>query len=65
MITLSEQRKLTFNRLLKDIKGTRCCVFKVRQYIESLPSVSYGRCHVQTSDTPDRTEASIGLKLTS
>ena len=32
MLTSSNQRKLTFNCLLKDIKGSKCCVFKVRQY---------------------------------
>ena len=33
MMTLSKQRKFTFNSLLEDIKGSKCCVIKVRQYI--------------------------------
>ena len=33
MVTLSKQRKFTFNSLLEDIRGCKCCVIKVRQYI--------------------------------
>ena len=33
MMTLSKQRKFTFNSLLEDIRGSWCCVIKVRQYI--------------------------------
>ena len=33
MVTLSMQRKFTFNSLLGDIRGSWCCVIKVRQYI--------------------------------
>ena len=33
MMTLSKQRKFTFNSLLEDIRGSLCCVNKVRQYI--------------------------------
>ena len=32
MMTLSKQRKFTFNSLLEDIRGSQCCVIKVRQY---------------------------------
>ena len=35
MMTLSKQRKFTFNSLLEDIRGNECCVIKVRQYIFS------------------------------
>ena len=34
-MTLSKQRKFTFNCLFEDIKGSLCCVIKVRQYIKS------------------------------
>ena len=33
MMTLSKQRKFTFNSPLEDIRGSKCCVIKVRQYI--------------------------------
>ena len=33
MMTLSKQRKSTFNSLFEDIRGSKCCVIKVRQYI--------------------------------
>ena len=33
MMALSKQRKFTFNILLEDIRGSQCCVIKVRQYI--------------------------------
>ena len=33
MMALSKQRKFTFNSLLEDIRGSKCCVIKVRQYI--------------------------------
>ena len=33
MMTLSKQRKFTFNSLLEDIRGSKCCEIKVRQYI--------------------------------
>ena len=33
MMTLSMQRKFTFNSLLEDIRGSWCCVIKVRQYM--------------------------------
>ena len=32
MMTLSKQRKFTNNSLLEDIRGSQCCVIKVRQY---------------------------------
>ena len=32
MMTLSKQRKFTFNSLFKDMRGSKCCVIKVRQY---------------------------------
>ena len=32
MMTLSMQRKFTFNSLLEVIRGSKCCVIKVRQY---------------------------------
>ena len=32
MMTLSKQRKFTFNSPLEDIRGSKCCVIKVRQY---------------------------------
>ena len=32
MMTPPKQRKLRVNCLLKDIKGSKCCIFKVRQY---------------------------------
>ena len=35
MMTLSKQRKFTFNSPLEDIRGSLCCVIKVRQYIQS------------------------------
>ena len=31
-MTSPEQRTLEYNCILKDIKGTLCCVFKVCQY---------------------------------
>ena len=37
MMTLSKQRKFTFNSLLEDIRGSKCCVIKVRQYILIIP----------------------------
>ena len=36
MMTSSKQRKFTFNCLLKDITGSKCCVIKVRQYTYSV-----------------------------
>ena len=33
MMTLSKQRKFTFNSLLENIRGSKCCVIKVRQYM--------------------------------
>ena len=33
MMTLSKQRKFTFNSLLEDIRGSKCCEIKVRQYM--------------------------------
>ena len=33
MMTLSKQKKFTFNSLLEDIRGSKCCIIKVRQYI--------------------------------
>ena len=36
MMTLSKQRRFTFNSLLEDIRGSKCCVIKVRQYISQL-----------------------------
>ena len=36
MMTLSEQRSFRYNCLLKDIKGSLRCVFKVRQYFSQL-----------------------------
>ena len=35
MMTLSKQRKFTFNSPLEDIRGSWCCVIKVRQYTNS------------------------------
>ena len=32
MMTLSNQRNFTNNCVLKDMKGSWCCVFKVHQY---------------------------------
>ena len=32
MMALSRQRKFTLNSLLEDIRGSQCCVIKVRQY---------------------------------
>ena len=32
MMTLSKQRKFTFNSLLENIRESKCCVIKVRQY---------------------------------
>ena len=32
-MTLSKQNNFIFNSLLEDIRGSKCCVFKVRQYI--------------------------------
>ena len=45
MMTLSKQRKFTFNRLLEDIRGSQCCVIKVRQYtiLKVVTYVTY--CH--------------------
>ena len=37
-MTLSKQNNFIFNSLLEDIRGSKCCVFKVRQYI--IPVVS-------------------------
>ena len=31
-MTSSKQRNFTYNCFLKDIKGSKCCVSKVRQY---------------------------------
>ena len=31
MMTSSKQRKFTFNSLLEDTRGSKCCVIKVRQ----------------------------------
>ena len=36
MMTLWKQRKFTFNSLLEDIRGSKCCVIKVRQYIKAM-----------------------------
>ena len=33
MMTLSKQSKCTFNCLLEGIKGSKCCIIKVCQYI--------------------------------
>ena len=33
MMTLMTQRKFAFNSLLEDIRGSKSCVIKVRQYI--------------------------------
>ena len=33
MMTSSKQMNFTFNSLLEDIRGSECCVIKVRQYI--------------------------------
>ena len=33
MMTLSKHRNLTLNCLLEDMKGSKCCVIKVHQYI--------------------------------
>ena len=33
MMTLSKQRKFTFSSRLEDIRGRKCCVIKVRQYM--------------------------------
>ena len=35
MMASSNQRKLTFNCLIKDLEGSECCEFKVRQHINS------------------------------
>ena len=32
-MTSSKQRHFAYNRILKDLKGSKSCVFKVRQYI--------------------------------
>ena len=32
MMTLLKQKQFTFNSLLEDIRGSKCCVIKVRQY---------------------------------
>ena len=49
MMTLSKQRKFTFNSLLEDIRGSQCCVIKVRQYILEQPE--YFTSELQTSIT--------------
>ena len=33
MMTLSKQKNYTFTSLLEDIRGSKCCIIKVRQYI--------------------------------
>ena len=33
MMTLSKQNDFTFTSLLEDIRGSKCCITKVRQYI--------------------------------
>ena len=33
-MTSSKQRNFTYSCFLKDIKGSQCCVIKVRQYIK-------------------------------
>ena len=33
MMTLSKQMKFKFNSLLEDVRGSLCCVIKVRQYM--------------------------------
>ena len=40
MMTLSKQMKFTFNSLLEDLRGSQCCVIKVRQYINGLMLLS-------------------------
>ena len=32
MMTLSKQKNFTFTSLLEDIRGSKCCIIKVRQY---------------------------------
>ena len=39
MVTLLKQTEFTFNSLLEDIGGSKCCVIKVRQYISCQKSV--------------------------
>ena len=41
MMTLSKQRKFTFNSLLEDIRGSKCCVIKVRQYIKAWMNLNF------------------------
>ena len=48
MMTLSKQRKFTFNSLLEDIRGSLCCVNKVRQYIYILYISCNNRVTVST-----------------
>ena len=37
MMTLSKQKNFTFTSLLEDIRGSKCCIIKVRQYIITAP----------------------------
>ena len=47
MMTLSMQRKFTFNSLLEVIRGSKCCVIKVRQYISEVKPFLAGQlCQV-------------------
>ena len=42
MVTLSKQSKFTFNSILEDIRGSKCCVIKVRQYIMNVNFLMLG-----------------------
>ena len=44
MMALSKQRKFTFNSLMGDIRGSKCCVIKVCQYIYIVHDVCLSIC---------------------
>ena len=59
-MTSSKQKKFTYNPLLKDIKGSWCCVFKVCQYILFLQyyAESHAVIYIVDSCDKDRIEES-------
>ena len=49
-MTISKQRKFTFNSLLENIRGSKCCVIKVRQYICIIDGFEFNYVTILQSD---------------
>ena len=41
MMTLSKQKNFTFTSLLEDIRESKCCIIKVRQYTIGVYIISF------------------------